>query len=58
MRKDGWRNAAFLRLNYGQCSKMPQSWYVPTIQRVGLSILAMQDNLGVWWSSQIQTAKF
>ena len=54
----GWlRNVASLKLNYGQCLIMPQNWYRPTIQGVGLSILAMQDNLGAWLSSQIRTTK-
>lgn len=44
-------------MNYGQCLIMPQNWYRPTIQGVGLSILAMQDNLGAWLSSQIRTTK-
>ncbi len=57
MWKDEWRNVASLKLNYGQCLIMPQNWYWPTIQGVGLSILAMQDNLGVWLSSQIRTTK-
>ena len=55
MWKGGWRNVASLKLDYGRmldnATKLATG---PPSRALGYHILAMQDNLGVWLSSQIR----